>query len=449
MATFTAEVFQNEFLAPDSSVVDAVVTVTASGGAVAGPAQNAVELLIVDMSGSMNEEGGRKIRAALEATAAAIDCIRDGVSFAVIGGRDQARLVYPRRGLAVADAATRAEASDAVARVEAEGGTAIGTWLDLARKLVEYAPGAIAHAILLTDGKNQHQQSWELDQAIAGAVGHFQCDCRGLGSDWNVAELRKIASALLGTVDIIPEPDEMTAEFTALMEHAMGKEVGGVALRLWTPQGSTIEFLRQVAPNLEDLSATGVAVNALTNDFALGAWAGDESRDYHLRVRVPTAKVGDERLAARVMLVVDGTQNAAGLVRAVWTDDEAKSTRINRQVAHYTGQAELAEVIADGLAARESGDEKTATVKLGRAVQLAHEAGNDGTVKLLEKVVEVDNPETGTVRLKREVQAVDAMALDVRSTRTVRVTPAAPSTTPAGPPPTTPPVGPPAAGAGS
>jgi hypothetical protein len=104
-------------------------------------------------------------------------------------------------------------------------------------------------------------------------------------------------------------------------------------------------------------------------------------------------------------------------------------------------------VIADGLAARESGDEKTATVKLGRAVQLAHEAGNDGTVKLLAKVVEVDNAETGTVRLKREVQAVDAMALDVRSTRTVRVSPAGPPpATPSGATPSaaTPPTDPPA-----
>ena len=60
-------------------------------------------------------------------------------------------------------------------------------------------------------------------------------------------------------------------------------------------------------------------------------------------------------------------------------------------------------------------------MKLGRAVQLAHEAGNGDTVRLLSKVVEVDDPKTGTVRLKRAVADEDAMALDVRSTRTVRV----------------------------
>jgi hypothetical protein len=421
MATFNAEVFQNEFLAPDADVVDAVVTVSVSGGPTVSATQAAVEIIIIDVSGSMNEEDGRKIIAARNATVAAIDCIRDGVSFAVIGGRDDANLIYPARGLAVADAGTRAEARRAVERVEADGGTAIGTWLQLATRLASGQPGAISHAILLTDGKNQHQQPWELERAIAASSGHFQCDCRGLGADWNVGELRKIASALLGTVDIIPEPNEMEAEFTSLMEHAMGKEVGGVALRLWTPQGSSLEFIRQVAPALEDLTASGTPVNPLTKDYPLGAWGGDESRDYHVRVRVPTAAVGDERLAARVMLVVDGNQIATGLIRAVWTDDEAKSTRINRQVAHYTGQAELAEAIAEGLAARDAGDIDTATLKLGRAVQLAHDAGNDGTVTLLKKVVDVDDPAAGTVRLKRDVAAVDAMALDVRSTRTVRV----------------------------
>ena len=37
---------------------------------------------------------------------------------------------------------------------------------------------------------------------------------------------------------------------------------------------------------------------------------------------------------------------ATGVVgRAVWTDDRALSTHINREVAHYTGQTELMEAI--------------------------------------------------------------------------------------------------------
>jgi len=426
VTSFSAQVFQNEYLAEGARTVDAVVTVTAQGEGPAGPIGSTqgdtVEVIIIDTSGSMNEEGGAKIRAARQATIAAVDVIRDGVWFAVIGGANNAHMVFPGQiGLVQADRATREMAKSAVAQLNAAGGTAIGTWLRAANELFAQRQGALAHAILLTDGKNQHEEDWQLDAAIAECVGRFQCDARGLGSDWNVAELRKVSSALLGTVDIIPRPEDMVAAFTGLTQQAMGRQVAATALRLWTPQGSQLEFVRQVAPDLEDLSAKAVPVNALTRDFPLGAWSGDESRDYHIRVQVPAGNVGDERLAARIMLMVDTEQVSNALVRALWTDDEALSTRINREVAHYTGQAELADAIHEGLAARAAGDQETATMRLGRAVALAHASGNDDTVRLLGKVVDVDDAASGTVRLKREVEAVDAMALDVRSTRTVRV----------------------------
>jgi len=40
---------------------------------------------------------------------------------------------------------------------------------------------------------------------------------------------------------------------------------------------------------------------------------------------------------------------------------------------------------------------------------------------LLEAVVEVDDAGTGTVRLRGDVADIDEMALDTRSTKTVRV----------------------------
>ncbi len=54
-------------------------------------------------------------------------------------------------------------------------------------------------------------------------------------------------------------------------------------------------------------------------------------------------------------------------------------------------------------------------------MQLAAESGNESTTKLLAKVVEVDDAASGTVRLKRQVDDADEMALDTRSTKTVRV----------------------------
>ena len=156
----------------------------------------------------------------------------------------------------------------------------------------------------------------------------------------------------------------------------MGKEVADVALRLWTPVGAEITFVKQVAPTVEDLTDRRTEAGPRAGDYPTGSW-GDESRDYHVCVRVPAAGVGQEMLAARVSLVIpqdDGSADGArrqGLVRAVWTDDMAASTSINPQVAHYTGQAELAQAIQEGLDARKAGDDDGATAKLGRAVQLA------------------------------------------------------------------------------
>ena len=444
---YSASTYQNEFLPADATEVHAVVTVTSSGGdGTAAPAAvpDKAVVLIVDTSGSMGQPN-TKIRAARNALAASLEELPDGTWFAVISGSHEAMCVYPPTyatgeppSLARADASTRAEAVEIAKQLRPEGGTAISTWLDMARDVFAGHPEAIKLAYLLTDGRNESEPHENLEAALRRCEGVFQCDARGVGSDWEVAELRLITSGLLGEVDIIAEPDQMDDDFRAFLEGALGKAVADVRLRIWAPQGSTIKFLRQVAPSIDDLTAKAAPVNPLTGDFPTGAWGGEESRDYHLCVNVPPGKVGDEKLAARVSLVVDGQPVSQALVKAIWTDDEALSARISPQVAHYTGQAELASAIAEGLEARKAGDDDTATVKLGRAVQLAHESGNEGTVKLLQKVVEVDDAATGTVRLKRGVAAVDEMALDTRSTRTVRVTakPADPAAPPPAPPAT-------------
>lgn len=423
---FTAETFQNEYLAAGADTVDAVVTVAAAGDPAAVPSATAgsdrAEVIIFDTSGSMG--AGRKMAAAREAAAAAIDSLDDGVSFAVIGGDHEAKLLWPQdgRSFAVADADDRAAAKAAVHRAEPAGGTAIGTWLDLARGLFGTTSLPARHAILLTDGRNEHQQPHELQAAIAACRGLFQCDCRGVGVDWEVEEMRGIATALLGTVDIVADPEDLAADFRAMISSSQSRALPDVKLRLWAPQGAVIESVRQVAPEVLDLTATGTASGPLARDFLLGGWAPGESRDYHLRVQVKPGAVGDEMLAGRVSLVLaDGTVATQALVRAVWTDDTAKSTRMDRHVAHYTGQVELADAIHEGLQAAKAGDDKTATVKLGRAVQLAAASGHEDTMRLLAKVVDVDDAESGTVRLRQGTEKAAEMTLDTRSTRTVRL----------------------------
>ncbi|MFF4882659.1 VWA domain-containing protein [Streptomyces nigra] len=433
---FSVDVYQNEYLPEGGREVNAIVTVTSTGGGTlagataaprpAGPDAGAAVALMVDCSGSMDYPP-TKMRNARDATAAAVDTLRDGVHFAVIGGTHVAKEVYPGGGrLAVADAVTREQAKQALRRLSAGGGTAIGTWLRLADRLLSSADVAIRHGILLTDGRNEHESPEDLKAALDACAGRFTCDARGVGTDWEVKEVTSIASALLGTADIVADPAGLAADFTRMMETAMGKEVADVALRVWTPVGTTIRFVKQVAPTVEELTGRRTEAGPRAGDYPTGSW-GDESRDYHVCVEVPAAGVGQEMLAARVSLIVpqpDGSaQNlgAQGLVRAVWTDDMTASTSINPQVAHYTGQAELAQAIQEGLDLRKAGDIDGATAKLGRAVQLAGASGNADTAKLLAKVVDVVDAATGTVRLKAKVAEADEMTLETRSTKTVRV----------------------------
>ncbi|MET7688813.1 VWA domain-containing protein [Streptomyces sp. NPDC005483] len=435
---FAMDVYQNEYLPEGGREVNAIVTVTATGGGTigsvvaaphlwpAGQGPSAAVAVMVDCSGSMDYPP-TKMRNARDATAAAIDTLRDGVHFAVIGGTHVAKEVYPGGGrLAVADATTRDQAKQALRKLSAGGGTAIGTWLRLADRLLSSADVAIRHGILLTDGRNEHESPEDLKAALDACAGRFTCDARGVGTDWEVKEVTGIASALLGTADIVADPAALAADFTQMMEAAMGKEVADVALRVWTPVGTAIKFVKQVAPTVEELTDRRTEAGPRAGDYPTGSW-GDESRDYHVCVEVPAANIGQEMLAARVSLVVpqpDGSaQNlgAQGLVKAVWTDDMVASTSINPQVAHYTGQAELAQAIQQGLDLRKMGDFDGATAKLGRAVQLANDSGNADTAKLLSKVVDVVDATTGTVRLKAKVEEADEMTLETRSTKTVRV----------------------------
>jgi von Willebrand factor type A C-terminal domain/von Willebrand factor type A domain len=426
MTVFTAATYQNEYLPAGIGTVDAIVTVsaTADAGGTAALSGEACEIIICDTSGSM-EEPSTKIRAAREATATAVGLIRDGVWFAVISGDNTAEVIYPplinsRPSLVRADARTRREAQAAAMRMYPSGGTAIGMWLALANDLFCTKPNAVRHAILLTDGKNESETVAHLDAVLHHCVGNFQCDCRGVGTNWEVAELRKIANALLGTVDIIADPANLSRDFSTMMNQAMGKSVSNASLRVWVPQGAELQFVKQVAPDIDDLTPKAVSVNELTRDFPLGSW-GTESRDYHIQIKVKPGATGDEMLAGRSSVVVGDEVVGQALIKAIWTDDERMSARINREVAHYTGQAELADAIQVGLAARAAGDTRTATIKLGRAVQLAQETGNTDTTRLLAKVVDVEDAATGTVRLKGKVETEDEMTLDTRSTRTTRV----------------------------
>src|SRR5215470_1215963 len=302
---FTMDIDQNEYLAEGARDINAILTVTMVGTAPESPAgeTDTAEIIIIDCSGSMGSPGS-KIAEARAACSAAVDVIRDGVAFALITGTHEAAAFFPEDGsLAVAGPRTRELAKKAVARLRPGGGTAIGAWLRLAHQMFASHPGRLRHAILLTDGKDESESSDDLDAAIKLCEGVFSCHCRGVGTDWRVGELRRVSTALLGSVDIVPDPAGLAADFSAMMAESMGKRVADVSLRIWTPQHASV-FLKQVAPAVEDLTNRRSESNPQVGDYPTGAWGPGESRDYHVGIRVAPGFVGQEMLAARISLVV-------------------------------------------------------------------------------------------------------------------------------------------------
>ncbi|WP_229402127.1 VWA domain-containing protein [Micromonospora okii] len=431
---FALRIDHDPFLSTRDRELHAILTVTARPPAGGKPAEDApgwAEVIIVDCSESMAYPS-TKIAAARRATATAVGMLPDGVRFAVVEGTHRARMVYPpERGLATASPATRDAARRRVAGLAAAGGTAIGTWLELARELLAPHPEAIRHALLLTDGRNEHETPQRLGEVLAECAGQFVCDARGVGDGWEPRELTRIADALHGTADAVRRPAELEADFRATMRAAMAKQVGRARLRVTLVPPTRVLSCRQVHPTLADLAVT--AVDDRTVECPTGSW-GPESREYHLCLAVDATgrAKGEDVRVARVDLLVDDTPvTRQENVLAHWTDDLVLSSRIDPRVAHYTGQEALSQLIADGCDAYDSGDRATATALLGRAVELATAAGDERRLEQLGLLV--DGVETGSVRLRDDVARVDVINVALRSSFTARDgVPAAPPPPPPG-----------------
>ncbi len=417
----TALLGQNHYLPAGSGTVPAhaILTVEAEGlGPLARRAESA-EVIVIDCSGSMSSPG-TKIAAARRAAAAAVDVLRDGTRFALVEGTDRARVVYPRtERMAVAGPDSRADAAHVASGLVAAGGTAIASWLDCAHRLLAAQDTPIRHAVLLTDGRNEHDRPGELERVLAACAGRFRCDARGIGEEWAASELRAIATRLHGVADAVVDDSDLEAEFRTMMAGAMAKALPDVRIRVSVRDGSELRFVKQVFPTEQDLTAEGVRTGKRSWEFPTGAW-GDESRDFHLCVTADPEgdPQGEEVRLASVALVTAGPDAAAAPVALPdpcpftvrWTDDRALSTRVHPRVAHYDGHAELGRAVNAGCEAYERGEPDAAEAAWGRAVRLAHELGDEKTLRRLRRLVTVADPARGEVRVRPGLSAGDLNA---------------------------------------
>ncbi len=190
-----------------------------------------------------------------------------------------------------------------------------------------------------------------------------------------------------------------------------------------TISNARVKYVKQTYPVIDDLTARRTEVGPNVGDYPTGSWGG-ESKHYHVCLEVEPDEVnpGGKRRPCQISVVLPdgagGLELAKAGVFAQWTDDEELSTRINPEVAQVTGRAKLAEAVQEGLELRRGGDEVAATARLVQALQLANEAGDEHTARLLGRVVEIEADGPG-LRNNEE----DLMVIDIESHKTARVGP--------------------------
>ncbi len=428
--SFEGRIDHNPDLADGANSVVAIVSIKSNSPGATSSANSAKKRVlgfVVDGSGSMD---GDKWKGAKKAVIKGVEAMpTDGNTyFFVIMGGDAAHEIVP---VMLSTDENKRKALAALAAMNNIGGTYFARWLAGARAQFAKVTGGINILYFLTDGKNEGEDVSTLEKELARCAGQFEVECRGVGVGYKAEELRTVQQALGGSVDGFQQPEELIADFKAVVERTQGLSRSNVMLQIWTPVGVKIATIKQMTPQLLDLAGKVVAgPNPRLSRIDTGAW-GEESRDYMIVAELAPEAVGKvdgpTKLVARISLIenVNGAEvetklNEGGQVTVQWTTDDKKSTVINPKVANYTGQAELARNIQEGVAALNAGDEDKATKALGKARELAVATGNDEATKRIDKIVKVD-PDKGTVKIIKGASAGDVVNLDTASTRTKRV----------------------------
>lgn len=404
------------------------------------------EVLIVDTSKSMLHPE-TKLHAAKDATVAAIRLLPDGTAFAVLSGRFDATVVHPGSGteaLAVADPRERESAEYAVRMLDADGGTAIGPWLDLARRLLHGQDAPVKHVLLLTDGRNEHDDRTDkrLEKVLRACDGQFICDAWGIGDGWDAGVLLNVTDQLHGHAAAVRDESELPLAYEELMERLLGTALPEVRIRLVPTQGTEIREVKQVVPSEQTLRPAGAEPRARGTEYVTRGWT-DEVRHYQVVLAADPAgrELGEDLQLAAVELLVPETAAQVRLpgpepILVHWTDNPDDVSRQHPGVARHLLYRQSYEAVAEAYRAwlRGADGRVRASAELARALSLADRLGDTRLRDELLRVVERDVTPPHEVHIRDGLKHVDWQHLILSSSVTTPPEPGeAPGPAPGGP----------------
>jgi hypothetical protein len=413
----------NPVLALGVRKVEVVMTVTADGAESGGKssAKKAV-VLVLDDSGSTNEpadsnqrRGPSRLDVAKPAMTEAINALDEDCLFGVIAFNSTARVVS---SMVLATPSNKRRAIEAVQNITPGGGTSMARALMGVLHEVNRLEDYIKYVLFVTDGENGDDDR-DMENALKECEGKFQCSCWGIGTDWKGKDLTKIADRLLGRAEAAPEISKLKDYFVKTLGEIMSKGSADIKLRVQGPKSSILKSAKQVDPTIVELTGLIKSFDDKQKDIPLGAW-GNETRKYLVEFDLEPQPDGGQMMVCMPKIANGDEVTSFDRIVVQWSSNENLTALMDPEVAHYTGQGELAKAIKDGLEAKKNMDFEQATVLLGRAVQIAAQTGNEGATVLLKRVVDIDNAEQGTIRVKRTVDKAADLELEMGGTITVR-----------------------------
>ncbi|MFI5686666.1 VWA domain-containing protein [Streptomyces sp. NPDC051636] len=424
------------------------VGVSSGGGPAPGRREGAgaalAEVLIIDTSKSMLHPE-TKLHAAKDATIAALRLLPDGTAFAVLSGRFHATVVHPGPGaeaMAVADPHERETAEYAVRVLDADGGTAIGNWLDLARRLLDGQDTPLKHVLLLTDGRNEHDEraAMRLETALGACEGKFICDAWGIGDGWDAGVLLAVTRRLHGHAAAVRHESRLPAAYEELVHGLLGTALPEVRIRLVPTQGTVIRQVKQVVPSERELLATTAESGARGTEYVTRGWA-DEVRHYQVVLAADPSgrELGEDLQLAAVELLVPDAGHPVRLpapqpILVNWTDNPDDASRQHPGVERHQMYQQSCAAVGDAYRAwlRGADGRAQASAELARALSLADRLGDARLREDLLRVADRDATPPYEVHVRDGLKDVDWQHLILSSAMTTPQPAGAPEHVPAG-----------------